>query len=292
MDGSGTATPVARRRGPRRRLRLAGRAVAAVVVGLVAGVGVASPPALATADASSTVLRWNAVTVQAAAAACLSPGNPVGESRLYAMTQIAVHDALNAIHPRFTTYSPRLFAPADASADAAVAAATHTVALAVFGELRDSITDPCGARGAAVIERAYVAAISDVPEGAEKQAGLAIGRKAAVAIIENRRDDAATPPAEAVRPFDPTAATCVPRALAELKGDGVESGPASRNREARSTATQRHLGSWQQARLLALLNIAQADAVALGHACADTGEESLLGRYIPPVLSSTGKVIP
>ena len=284
MDGSRRVTAVARRRGPRRRLRLAGRVVA-VVVGLVPGVGVASPPALATPDASSAVLRWNAVTVQAAVAACLSPGNPVGESRLYAMTQIAVHDALNAIHPRFTTYSPRLFAPADASADAAVAAATHTVALAVFGGLRDSITDPCGARGAAVIERAYVAATGDVPEGAEKQAGLAIGRKAAVAIIENRREGA-------VRPFDPTAATCVPRALAELKGDGVESGPASRNREARSTATQRHLGSWQQARLLALLNIAQADAVALGHACADTGEESLLGRYIPPVLSSTGKIIP
>src|SRR5262245_13326024 len=50
---------------------------------------------LAHADA---VTDWNANAGEAAQAACISPdGDPLHESRIYAMAHIAIHDALNAI---------------------------------------------------------------------------------------------------------------------------------------------------------------------------------------------------
>ena len=55
-------------------------------------------PAAAHSDAVAT---WNANAGKAAVAACISPVGPSpAEARLYAMTQIAVHDALNAIRRR------------------------------------------------------------------------------------------------------------------------------------------------------------------------------------------------
>lgn len=100
-----------------------------------APLAVASPPAV------GPVLHWNAVLGDAAIAACLAPtANPLAEARLFAMTHIAIHDALNAIDPRFASYSADLFAPPRTSVDAAVAAASRTVMMSVFSELRDSVT--------------------------------------------------------------------------------------------------------------------------------------------------------
>ena len=46
------------------------------------------------------VIEWNANAGKAALAACIAPAdNPLHESRMYAMTHVAIHDALNAIRP-------------------------------------------------------------------------------------------------------------------------------------------------------------------------------------------------
>src|SRR3954467_2225197 len=60
----------------------------------------------APATASDAVSAWNARAGKAAVAACISPGGPgPAEARLYAMTHVASHDALNAIHRRFRPYA-------------------------------------------------------------------------------------------------------------------------------------------------------------------------------------------
>ena len=75
------------------------------------------------------VLAWNATATSAAVACGFTPdGNPPYESRLYAMTHIAIYDALNEIRPVYRpyTYDPPGSQP-HASADAAVAAAANGV---------------------------------------------------------------------------------------------------------------------------------------------------------------------
>ena len=72
---------------PRRRI--------AWVIAAVLGLGL---PGLARADA---VTDWNAT------AGTVAPrfGGPQQQSRAMAMVQIAVHDALNAINPRYASYA-------------------------------------------------------------------------------------------------------------------------------------------------------------------------------------------
>lgn len=276
-----------------------------------------APLAVASPSAVGPVLHWNAVLGDAAIAACLAPtANPLAESRLYAMTHIAIHDALNAIDPHFASYSADLFAPPRTSVDAAVAAASRTVIMSFFSELRDSVTTPCGARGAALVEREYVTALAGIPAGSAREEGLAIGRRAAVSVIENRRGDRATDPlshpglAEGLaRPFGSTPATPIPYATvgASAELSWLESATASWNRLARTISVRRHLDQWQQARFLALLNIAQADGYssflarsyspseAQGQrnvtSCGDSASTPLMGPLHAPVYSRAGRLL-
>lgn len=75
-------------------------------------------PAAAAADA---VTEWN----EFAGAAAATAGSPVVQNRIMAVVQISVHDALNAIEPRYETYTARPAAPAGASPAAAVIAAAY-----------------------------------------------------------------------------------------------------------------------------------------------------------------------
>ncbi len=275
-----------------------------------------APLAVASPSVVGPVLHWNAVLGDAAIAACLAPtANPLAEARLYAMTHIAIHDALNAIDSRFASYSAAFFAPPRTSVDAAVAAASRTVIMSVVSELRDSVTTPCGARGAALVEREYVTEVARIPAGAAREEGLAIGRRAAVAIIESRRgdrapDDRGRPNLQPgmTRPFDPTPATRIPYATTRAELAWLESGPASWNRLARKVAVGRHLDLWQQARYLALLNIAQADAYSsavdgdssssetqgpwTGPSVGDSAATPLMRPLRPPVYSRAGRLLP
>jgi hypothetical protein len=54
----------------------------------------------------NAVTAWNAHAGKAARAACIAPvDNPLNESRMYAMTHVAIHDALNAIERRSEPYA-------------------------------------------------------------------------------------------------------------------------------------------------------------------------------------------
>ncbi|MEJ7801165.1 MAG: hypothetical protein WKF60_11615, partial [Ilumatobacter sp.] len=153
------------------------------------GLGV-SPGGLALATAN-TVNDWNAVAGEAARAGCLSPNNdPLHEVRMYAIAQIAAHDALNAIDRRYEPYAYDAIAPAGASAEAAVATAAHDALVAVLADLPAELFPPaCGAGGIEEVDGALETALSVIPDGPAKTQGITVGEAAAAAIVELRSGD-------------------------------------------------------------------------------------------------------
>jgi hypothetical protein len=239
------------------------------------------------------------------------------------MVQIAVHDALNAIQPRYQRYTWHGHAAPGASPDAAVAAASRQTLLALLAPLPDS---PAKQAAIASIEAAFLTTVGPGPYGPSTQAGLDTGATAASAILALRAADGSdtpnlpyatlpgpgvyqpTPNPEfpavivpsfegwahvtpfalrngeqfEVEPGDIFHITCQEYAReynevkevgdARVRGalpDSAESdiarfwpgGGSNWNLTARVIVTGRGLDRWQHARLFALLNMAQADAL-------------------------------
>jgi len=88
------------------------------------------------AAGDNPVVGWDAVAGRAAVAACIAPlDDPLHESRMYAITQVAVHDALNAIDRRSRPYAYTARADRHAAVPAAVAAAAHDSLVATIAAL-------------------------------------------------------------------------------------------------------------------------------------------------------------
>jgi PAP2 superfamily len=110
-------------------------------------------------------------------------------NRVMALVQTAAYEAANAVTKRFPASALKLEAAPGASADAAVAAA-HCATLAKLlpashsGTALDAVCKP---------------ALAALPEGAAKVAGIAVGEKAAAAVLAARADDGASV-AETYRP--------------------------------------------------------------------------------------------
>jgi hypothetical protein len=130
------------------------------------------------------VLTWNETSLKVVAA---GGQNPVQISRTLAMVHGAVHDALNASTRRYAAYYFEGPGAADASPDAAVAAAAHTVLVGVI----PSVGTPAQ-KVAALAEDAYLASMSHGGDGAAKTRGVAVGRAAGAAMLAIRQDDGAT----------------------------------------------------------------------------------------------------
>ncbi len=144
---------------------------------------------------ADAVTRWNANAGDVAAAACFTPapdGNPLVESRLYAMTQLAVYDAVNAIRPRSEPYAYRGAVQRHASPEAAIAAAAHDV-LATQIPL-SGVPAACVSAGLARLEDDYAQSIAAIPGGPAKDAGIAVGRAAAAAVVARRTGDGSEAP--------------------------------------------------------------------------------------------------
>src|SRR5215212_1590190 len=89
--------------------------------------------------ASDAILTWNENATNASVAACLMiSGNGLAESRMYAMTHVAMHDALNAIQRHSGPYAFDADAPGETSPDAAIATAAHDVLVSVIAQLPES----------------------------------------------------------------------------------------------------------------------------------------------------------
>jgi hypothetical protein len=136
---------------------------------------------------ADVVIDWNVIATDAAFAA---GKNALEQSRIYAMTHAAIHDALNAIDRRYRPYALDRRAEPNASAEAAVAAAAHDVLVAQLPTQR------------ATLDASYAASLAGIADGPAKAGGVAIGQAAAAAILALRSADGSTAP----MPYTPGAA--------------------------------------------------------------------------------------
>jgi hypothetical protein len=155
--------------------------VATVAVAVVSTVVCTGAPAhAAPADPASpnAVIAWNLHAETAIWA--VAGQNPWVQSRSFAMVQGAVYDAVNAIAGR--PYQPLLVTPrvrGAASTDAAVATAAHRVLTELFPEQR------------ARLRTQYDEYLAGLPHGRSTRRGIAVGARAAAAMVAARRDDGA-----------------------------------------------------------------------------------------------------
>jgi hypothetical protein len=120
------------------------------------------------------VMFWNERTAVIFGATVIQPTR----ARRFAITQIAVHDALNNIKPkyeRFALNEREQFA----DPDAAVASAAHR-AITGLG------------RGNAQVDYWRDSCLATIPDGESKTLGIALGIKSANAILANRANDGFT----------------------------------------------------------------------------------------------------
>jgi len=172
---NGPTSRVAHGKLPRRRRRIAW---------VIAGVLGLGPPGLARADA---VTDWNAT------AGSVAPrfGGPQQQSRAMAIVQVAIHDALNSIDPRYESYAVVPAASASASPDAAIAAAARGTLLGLLNTVPDS---QLKTEAIATVNNAYNAALAAIPDGTAKSQGIAAGMNSAAAILALRASDGSSTP--------------------------------------------------------------------------------------------------
>jgi hypothetical protein len=139
----------------------------------------------------ATVLTWNdAATYVVLTTLQLQPTPripPFRESHYYASVNLAMHDALNNIIPKYKSYALNA-RDKDADPDAAVAKAAHDVITYFFGKLNP----PANSTPPAVqdyIHNLLTQTLNSIADGEAKTKGIALGAKAAQAIIQNRTND-------------------------------------------------------------------------------------------------------
>lgn len=134
--------------------------------------------------AANEVATWSEIAGRASVASGLG-GNPIFESRAFAITQAAVHDALNAIDRRAEPYACHGPLMPGASAEAAVATAAHLVLVDQFERLM-----AYGYQSQrAMLDAAYAASLRRIPDGVAKTQGITVGRSAGSCLLAVREND-------------------------------------------------------------------------------------------------------
>jgi PAP2 superfamily len=162
---------------------------------LMAECGVSRPAA------ANPVWDWNTAGFEATEA---GGQNNAVISRSIAMVHLAIHDALNALGRRYEPYvysadrsfKPQMYdgmADPDTTADAATAATARDV---LAGVLPDWAQPEQLAKAAAIVDKAYAAALSKLPDGTPKRHGIAVGQAAAAAMLAARKADGAKAPSD------------------------------------------------------------------------------------------------
>jgi hypothetical protein len=132
-----------------------------------------SPSALDVYD--PVVVDWNNAAYEAFKAEKYPSG--LNAVRVIAMVHIAQHDALAAIRPVYATYALAPSAPDGADPVAAAASAAFEVLAAALPNQRSAL------------QQRLAATLAAIADGAAKHDGIAVGARAAAAILDRRRDD-------------------------------------------------------------------------------------------------------
>jgi hypothetical protein len=191
------------------------------------------------------VMDWNAV-----AAAALPGEPPAVELRTMATMHVAMHDAINSIEPRHRPYGFSIPVHMRASRDAAAASAAHDVLVAMVPA------------GKAAFDAALARSLSKIAEGRAKRDGFGAGRAVAQSVIAWRVADGIDSRPGTVTPFVMSSAT-------QFFPPGCPALPGERevpvwNAAARAASHARDLSMHDNARLFALLYMAEADASMAG----------------------------
>lgn len=128
------------------------------------------------AEAVQAMATWNAIALRTTAA---GPFSPPQETRTMAMVSMAVFDAVNSIDGTHQPFVSRLPAQTDASVSAAVAAASRGVLRALYPN------------AATTLDAVYDSVLAQLPAGASRTAGVAVGEAAAAAALKLRAQDGA-----------------------------------------------------------------------------------------------------
>lgn len=121
---------------------------------------------------ADVITDWNGIM-----RATVGGETPQSQSRLAAITHLAVFEAVNTITKDYKPYLGTLSAEPGASPEAAAVAAAYRVLRNYFSGNAPNLD----------MERAR--SLASIPEGASKRAGIAVGEAAAAAMIRLRRND-------------------------------------------------------------------------------------------------------
>jgi hypothetical protein len=192
------------------------------------------------------VMDWNAL-----ASSALSDAAPAATLRVMATMHVAMHDAINSIEPRYRPYGFSIPVDMRSSKEAAAASAAHDVLVAMMPER------------APAFDAALGRSLSRIPEGRAKRDGAGVGKAVAEAVVAWRRKDGFEQREEqAVTPFVmKSAAQFSPAGCPAL--DGEREIPAW-SAAARAASLARSLALHDNARLFALMYMAEADASLAG----------------------------
>jgi hypothetical protein len=125
------------------------------------------------------VVRWNRLATDAAVAEQI---DPLTESRVFAITHAAMHDALNAIDRRYEPYREGVAAAPGALPEAAVAAAAHAALIELMPARK------------ADFDLQFAETLAQIQDKRAAAAGMRVGRQAAARLLALRRDDGASRP--------------------------------------------------------------------------------------------------
>jgi hypothetical protein len=145
---------------------------------------VAQPPGLVS---NEMVLRWNENTMKVIAT---TPAPPPILSRYATMTQVAVHDALNAIKPKYKSYALVGVRDKDADEQAAVISAAYWTLKSIDAYLKTlgPIGLPLQSAGNNW-DGWYAASLQSIADGEAKTKGIELGKMAAQAMMDKRAND-------------------------------------------------------------------------------------------------------
>ncbi len=134
-----------------------------------------SGPAVENAVSKWSLISQNAISAPIPPATALRP--PAGSEFLHGLVHAAIYDAVVSVEGEYEPLAVAVRAPRRTSVDAAVAAAARGVLVARVPTQ------------AAVVEAAYVGALSAIPDGEQKTNGIRTGRTIAGAYVSLRSDD-------------------------------------------------------------------------------------------------------
>ena len=145
------------------------------LLGLLSQAVVPATMASAPPRDGGVVRQWNEIATDAIVVA--GAHAPASSGVLIAIVQLAVYNAVVAIAGRYQPYETSIWAPPDASLDAAVAQSAHDVLVNLLPAQ------------AAVLDARLAATLAAIPDGPAKTKGAFVGRHAALAIVTNRIGD-------------------------------------------------------------------------------------------------------